>query len=146
MLLSFIFGTERSVILKICKWWWLGRWRQSSLSVLRLILFKLFFFSDKKLSKRKRNQNRLFRYKNFYFLLTIFKNRLKWIKNPSLHDSRPHNRWNIPEIEQTTFLQNWWQNADYLSSLVCMQTKSTIGISEALQTNFCRGRIKLLGY
>ena len=32
-------------------------------------------------------------------------------------------------------------NADYLSSLVCMRTKSTISISEALQTNFCRGRI-----
>ena len=43
--------------------------------------FSNCYFSD------KMNQSRLIQYKNSYFLLSIFKNRLKWIKNPSLHDS-----------------------------------------------------------
>ena len=60
--LLFSFGTERMEISKICKrWWWGGG------------------------GTMKMNQNRFI---HFYFLLIIFKNRLKWIKNPSLHDSR----------------------------------------------------------
>ena len=34
-------------------------------------------------------------------------------------------------------------NADYLSSLVCMGTKSTIAKSEVHQTNFFRGRFEI---
>ena len=35
-------------------------------------------------------------------------------------------------------------NADYLSSLVCMRTMSTIAKSEAHHTSFCRGRFEIL--
>ena len=78
--LLFIFGTESCVFSKLCKWW-----RRGGGGMLRrrcfVSSFSNCYFSD------KMNQNRLIQYKNSYFLLSIFKNRLKWIKNPSLHDS-----------------------------------------------------------
>ena len=78
--LLFIFGTESCVFSKLCKWW---RWGGGGKLRRRCCVssFSNCYFSD------KMNQNRLIQYKNSYFLLSIFKNRLKWIKNPSLHDS-----------------------------------------------------------
>ena len=46
------------------------------------------------------NQNRLTKFENSYFLLAFWKNRLKWIKTPSLHDSL-----NIYKIGQYNYLQ-----------------------------------------
>ena len=81
VLLLFLFGTESCVFSKLCKWW-----RRGGGGKLRrrccVSSFSNCYFSD------KMNQNRLIQYKNSYFLLSIFKNRLKWIKNPSLHDSQ----------------------------------------------------------
>ena len=79
--LFFSFGTESCVFSKLCKWW-----RRGGGGKLRrcccVSSFSNCYFSD------KMNQNRLIQCKNSYFLLSIFKNRLKWIKNPSLHDIR----------------------------------------------------------
>ena len=76
----FNFGTEICNIPKLCKWWRRGGGgAQAVPRASALFLFQLF--------QIKMNQNRLTKFENSYFLLAIWKNRLKWIKNPSLHDS-----------------------------------------------------------
>ena len=78
------------IITKNGGWWWMKmfenrcewmqRGRARTFFLLNFFPFQPFsFISDK---------NRLMKVPNSYFFLNIFKNRLKWIKNPNLHDSR----------------------------------------------------------
>ena len=83
------------IITKNGGWWWMKmfenrcewmqRGRARTFFLLNFFPFQPFsFISDK---------NRLMKVPNSYFFLNIFKNRLKWIKNPNLHDSQNALLW-----------------------------------------------------
>ena len=81
----FLYGTESLICPINRKGSWVGclGWQRGWARTFFLSNFFPFqpfsFISDK---------NRLMNVPNSYFFLNIFKNRLKWIKDPNLHDSR----------------------------------------------------------
>ena len=81
----FLYGTESLICPINRKGSWVGclGWQRGWARTFFLSNFFPFqpfsFISDK---------NRLMKVTNSYFFLNIFKNRLKWIKNPNLHDSQ----------------------------------------------------------
>ena len=83
----FLYGTEPMICQLKRKGSWVGclGWQRGWARTFFLSNFFPFqpfsFISDK---------NRLMNVPNSYFFLNIFKNRLKWIKNPNLHDSHKY--------------------------------------------------------
>ena len=90
----FLYGTEALICPINRKGSWVGclGWQRGWARTFFLSNFFPFqpfsFISDK---------NRLMNVPNSYFFLNIFKNRLKWIKNPNLHDS-PVAKCAVPRI------------------------------------------------
>ena len=111
----FLYGTESLICPINRKGSWVGclGWQRGWARTFFLSNFFPFqpfsFISDK---------NRLMNVPNSYFFLNIFKNRLKWIKNPNLHDSRTRlRRWyiTIPSSDQwcTTIENHRYQWLSY---------------------------------
>ena len=105
----FLYGTESLICPINRKGSWVGclGWQRGWARTFFLSNFFPFqpfsFISDK---------NRLMKVPNSYFFLNIFKNRLKWIKDPNLHDS--------PEICQE--IRNW-NNCNYCKYIFPFTTK-----------------------
>ena len=101
----FLYGTESLICPINRKGSWVGclGWQRGWARTFFLSNFFPFqpfsFISDK---------NRLMKVPNSYFFLNIFKNRLKWIKNPNLHDSPWRVGSNLQCMKETIEVElNW---------------------------------------
>ena len=110
----FLYGTESLICPINRKGSWVGclGWQRGWARTFFLSNFFPFqpfsFISDK---------NRLMNVPNSYFFLNIFKNRLKWIKNPNLHDSLSMEK--SKEISQKSITKK----GEFILSVVRIESK-----------------------